>query len=724
MIPVNPKKLRLKLITACAVMAYAATIHAADTSTPSSFSVSKEKQPLSSNPADQWHSALHTWLGQKESLKKQLSQKSELKKYSLPTKFTLKENGVEPLNPKLVYDISNGRIIRFGPKAINTNQLKISLTTLPLGQLENISWQTPESMTNEKDKKGRSVANLVHLSWPKEISPTPHIELRSLKGQILFHIQTNEQMLKRWKNLQKKHFPNMQSDLTLIDVDTQKMLLDKMNEPVRLCVYKNNEPYSISLCSSPLIITKRGQNEFKLQAEEKKYRAHATINETKAGVKGSIPLGLLDVQTDAKVSVAFHLRNGSLFEMTGRPTTVTFSDVYVSRKKRIVLIEGYGARPLAPFKYLNQRQSNFWSETIYDDRQRWVSKLSLKKPWIYFAGEFDIPYRIDFRVIRLPSPSYRPRLHKNAKRSSYKSNPVIFGLLPRRQKILPQGLPPLENKDTKAKNLPATTDEKSRFFNITSRNFIWAFPNPEKGSINHGLLTTKDTKTGLMITSYYEMYRGYPYEASFRTTGTLSDSGLSFLGEVAFGAWAEDLFGWSNYYLSHQRWGVGARYFRSVGDIPLQTSSGGTENSSLAVYDIALKYRFTPGLWNQDESWGAILNLQNIDFSRAGGSMLGIGTFWARSLPKMFDDIFNVIPWLRHPKWVDAEFIYYVMPMSGIANLGVNYQLNFHGKIFWTKKIYGESGFGIKQYEYTDPKNIHSIGLTSFYGTVGLGINF
>jgi len=57
-------------------------------------------------------------------------------------------------------------------------------------------------------------------------------------------------------------------------------------------------------------------------------------------------------------------------------------------------------------------------------------------------------------------------------------------------------------------------------------------------------------------------------------------------------------------------------------------------------------------------------------------------------------------------------------------SIGANSALNFHGKVFWTPSIFGEAGFGIKKYAFTNTTTATQLSLSSFYATVGLGVNF
>jgi hypothetical protein len=136
------------------------------------------------------------------------------------------------------------------------------------------------------------------------------------------------------------------------------------------------------------------------------------------------------------------------------------------------------------------------------------------------------------------------------------------------------------------------------------------------------------------------------------------------------------------------------------------------------------KYRLEPGLWNRDESWGGMLSYQKFKYASFDATLMGGGVFWARSMPRAFDNTFNYFGFLNYPKWVDAEFVYYPVGDARNAVLAGNYALNFHGKIMWTNSFFGEAGFGIKQYNFNDLVNRINMRFASGYGTVGLGLNF
>lgn len=222
-----------------------------------------------------------------------------------------------------------------------------------------------------------------------------------------------------------------------------------------------------------------------------------------------------------------------------------------------------------------------------------------------------------------------------------------------------------------------------------------------------------------------EIYRAGAGEASLRLTGVVtSDSDYVVLGEGHVSWWFNDLFDWQNYYLSKQRWGVSAKYFTSLTKLPAATAGGSSEDVSLNVADVDLRYRLTPGLWEKDETLGLIMAYEAMTLGDSSVPKMGVGLFWARSMPRAIDYWFSKLPFMNYPKWVDMEFIKYVSSMDSDITLGDDYVLNFHGKVLWTSSFFGEAGFGLKNYYFEKKSDGSGAKLTTFYGTVGLGLNF
>lgn len=258
---------------------------------------------------------------------------------------------------------------------------------------------------------------------------------------------------------------------------------------------------------------------------------------------------------------------------------------------------------------------------------------------------------------------------------------------------------------------------------IEDKVTTWNFEVPQKFTVNTVHLDVSGEKSNHK--AYMEIYRAGAGEASLRLTGVVtSDSDYVVLGEGHVSWWFNDLFDWQNYYLSKQRWGVSAKYFTSLTKLPASTAGGSSEDVSLNVADVDLRYRLTPGLWEKDETLGLIMAYEAMTLGDSSVPKMGVGLFWARSMPRAIDYWFSKLPFMNYPKWVDMEFIKYVSSMDSDITLGDDYVLNFHGKVLWTSSFFGEAGFGLKNYYFEKKSDGSGAKLTTFYGTVGLGLNF
>ena len=98
--------------------------------------------------------------------------------------------------------------------------------------------------------------------------------------------------------------------------------------------------------------------------------------------------------------------------------------------------------------------------------------------------------------------------------------------------------------------------------------------------------------------------------------------------------------------------------------------------------------------------------------------------FWARSMPRAIDSWLSKIPHMNCPKWVDMEFIAFLSSPDSDIELKSDFLLNFHGKVLWTPTFFGEAGIGVKNYHFERTSDGSGAKLTTFYGTLGVGINF
>jgi hypothetical protein len=379
-----------------------------------------------------------------------------------------------------------------------------------------------------------------------------------------------------------------------------------------------------------------------------------------------------------------------------------------------IQFKGFGKRPNLGVTVLNPEDpKDFWNtigwqQTIGDRRIFWTSKVPAENPALVHPGDFGGIFRQKYIFKELPQESSRPYLHETTPDSVYTDGTHYYGWRPNGVKL-----------GSKQNEIYVPDTDEPQYF-------TWAFGAPERGETNRSYVLIADAEKRRWK-GYYESYKGFPIEISGRMTGILSAKLESILmGELAFNFWPQNILGWNNNLLSRQRWGLSAKFFQSLVSFSLGKSTSDTANTkvSLQVQTLDLKYRFSPGVWGRDETWGAIGGYQNVNFSNIISRQAGVGAFWARSMPRVFDTLFNYLPLMGYPKFVDMEFMYYMSSLSPEVTLQQNWSLNFHGKVFWSDRLFGEAGFGTKSYAYSDRLQNKKAAFTAAYGTIGMGLNF
>ncbi|MFN9067540.1 MAG: hypothetical protein ACK5V3_09945, partial [Bdellovibrionales bacterium] len=430
------------------------------------------------------------------------------------------------------------------------------------------------------------------------------------------------------------------------------------------------------------------------------------VNGEIAGFKGS-------VNADPQIPLRFfsELKTGETIEFSSRPQAVVWSDFVKLEAQKNVRVIGYDVPPAMKFQVLNPDRDSYWVQlfrfqsTIKDSRKFWTVTLPESEPFLYFPGEDGGIFKHPLPVEKAPSSRIRLHLQQNTPTGTYRDGVVLRG---------------------RKQSSSQLKSEETKIISQSGQNFAWSFKATKDAEINRSSILLTDE--GNTYRTYYELYKGYANELSGRASMILSSSGLILMGEVAYNRWFEDIFGWEDPTYSKQRWGVSAKYFQSFTKFEV----GDFGEAQLSVLNADLKYRFTPGIWTREESHGAMLSYQDVDVkldvTQFKVPMVGVGWFWARSMPQVFDDLFNYIPFMRYPKWVDMEFIYYGLSMDSNKVLNSNFALNFHGQILWKNNFFGEAGFGMKRYAFIDKVNSFQSNLgyelNTLYGTVGLGLKF
>lgn len=643
-------------------------------------------------------------------------QAEEVETFSLPLRFSVIGDGVNQQTLELDYDLSSQSELRIGDSIINTKSFQVQV-----GTLDDIS---AIAAPYAGDSERRNV--LLMLRWPLPLIPDGYVEAIGQSGRVLWQTEVLPADIKTWGDLTNQMRTRMKANMKPEDVDSNPIVAstwvfrDLLNrapdfiatrENFRLCLARQNDQGQSRLCSPYMGIRQKNRKWVVEEVPEPLKPARVISFQKQSPLKARRKL-------KGKGSIQFlaELNNGFIYEFITRPPKVEIIEMVKGDKENIKVV-GVGQPPAEPYRILNPIEESAivrtfkWQETIGDFRQYWEVDVSKERRTFYFPGPSGGLFRQDFDIQRLPRESARPFIDYRTPQSTYSGAAKVYG--------------------ARAKDTTVTSDQTSLSPLANKEEFLWLFRAQDRGTFNRSHVRVQDGDE--LFKTYFEMFKGYPRELSFRTTAIVG-SGGNILASVegAFNYWFEDLMGWSNARWSRLRWGTSAKIFQSLTPVKISSTSALMRNVT-----VDLKYRLRPGLWGRDETWGLILGVNDTSYDIFKAKMIGGGFFWARSMPRLFDDMFNIVPIMRYPKWVDLEFLYYPIPLvktgATLNNLPTgagNWALNFHGKVMWTKTFFGEAGFGVRDLdmnqEVSSTGNVRRLRLqfASLYTTVGLGYQF
>lgn len=603
--------------------------------------------------------------------------------------FPPEKNGVQIMPPQLNFSVDEGTDIELSGVRFNDETLRVEMNPAKLFG------------TQSKLPFGDETV-VLFLSAPRALSHSDQIEILTEDGKTFF---TKSLSRKDYTNGDQlaRHMKIVKSTSVLFDVnDLQESFLDpKRKSGFRFCWNTKNSNFFSRYCT-PYYRYSHKENGLKVQFQSGVTRAFLNQQEVN-------PDGVVAAEIGKATSFLATSRRGYSIEFNSQPVPLFLSDFYGDESLGLIYIFGHTNIPVEPetkVLYATDPESLStslgWNATIGDFRDRWGTVISKNNPRVLMLGAGGALFEYPLKISELPLLNNRVLINRHSP-ATYSRHLLLRGRLPKGVEV--EAIPPgrLRNQSK-------------------SEEFVWEFPETNNASQTEGSLAIKTQ--GQSFVSNYSLYHGYSGEFSLRLAGVLSaDLQMNMLGEAAYNQWFENILGWENNWFSQQRWGISVKHFA-----PLKTfkPKGGTDSPlTFRLTTVDLKYRFTPGLWERDETWGILVGADDVTINDIKGTFSGAGLFWARSMPKVFDSLCNFIPFFRYPKWVDMELMYYYRSLNDKEiKLGKtpNYTVNFHGKILWTKSFFGEAGFGVKTYDYQ--ALFGEVRLKSFYGTIGLGVDF
>lgn len=625
--------------------------------------------------------------------------------YNQALSFGPEETGLLLPPAEIEYDLSlnGGRDLRIGNILFSEKTFVVTLRSLN---------SVSPALARELGPRGTELSLI--LRWPEALMPSGSLEMISRTGTVLWKYDVTEAQVEAWKKqlgdwreiLSRQGAPSQATrgglfatQLAISDLKALGAPLWDQRETFRFCLARSGPQGQSRICTRRMGVQRRG-SALVLAPLPFSSAARVVVMNQNAPEKGVVP-----VPADTTAQFYADLASGESVEFVTPPPNLDLVDLSDTSKRGTLRVSGFGVRPVNPHLILNPDQYGRltvllgFEPTIGDTRKFWAAALKERDPKLYFPGPEGGVFRQRFQLAEIPRAAARPHLHRQTPKGTYVDGAWLTG------RKLPTSK--VESKQLEAR---AVEGDENLFY--------WKFEAKKKGQINRSYLTVSEG--GKSYRSYFELYRAYANELSVRASGVAGSSNFLFLGEVAYNHWFENLLWWDQYWLTKQRWGLSAKSFTSLNQLPV----GAGQSANLSVTNVDLKYRLTPGLWTRDETLGAMLSYQDVVFGDISAPMLGVGAFWARSMPRAFDELFNYLPYMNYPKWVDMEFIYFVNPLKANVQLAATMALNFHGQVLWRDNFFGEAGFGFKRYAIRDNSINRQAALNTIYGTVGLGFKF
>lgn len=610
--------------------------------------------------------------------------------YTKPLWFDVVNHNVKIDGPYLEYDLqsSSGNTLRWGPLTLQEDFFSINLSSRQKLDAES----SKMAFYNQEDM-------VLFFNWPQEIIPDGELEVTNSKGALIWKKSLRPADIKAWKEKitqvkeqlrkqGKKEFeieanPLLKKTYAFFRSKDQPGPDLKINENYKFCL-KNTVNESFARICTPFYTMRTLGTQIELAIQTLPVKGPDKPMVTLQNGLQKLA-GKVKVDPNKPIHFAAQLKSGALIEFVTKVPPLRIYDLVRTDDKNPDNARLVGQKPAPVFL----KSLPLKSDDPFDPRNNlWKADYTLSSKKVFLPGEAGGFFQYDLKYRALPKESFRVYANSRQLNTTYNHEDTLKVQRPGKK----------------------TLDE-------------WTTLNPEAGQWNRSYLVVKDEKQEYK--AYLDIYRGYPGELSLRLTGLASSPGKTAgMAEFHLGYWFNSLAGWDQYYLSRQRWGVSLKYLNLLSPIQATTETGDKEEIKITSTIFDVRYRFTPGLWERDETWGALLSYENLTYADYKSPRLGAGLFWARPMPLVVDRALNFVSFLRYPKWVDLELIKYAVPLSSTYKLGDDYAIHFHGKVEWSPRFYGEAGFGLKKVLFTEIDTPRGGQLNTLYGTLGVGFNF
>lgn len=625
----------------------------------------------------------------------------------IPLWFDVVGKNLELKPLELEWDLTDPAILSVGDIRFDADSVLV-LRGQPRALLKNPKWMQGSIFGIWDDE-------VILLQWPLGLFEKGQIEAISRSGRTILSWPFDSRDLEIWEPMVETGIKR--SAVAIRELKGRNRALSEFNQPFRFCISDSGQDYSSRLCSSYMRwpVESPFTRPDRLEIESKRVRV--IINQQEAEVKGRRIV-------DLKKIVSFYAASaeGISYEFFARPKVFELIEAYENSAGKMAIV-ATGSKPSVPTKTIRKyvegeiSQALGWQSTIGDFREFWEAEIPKDQPILYVPGQGAGVFRQEFDVKELPKESQRIFLDNRTPTSTYLDSSKLY-------LMTPKGLKP----KTKQNSAMLGSDGET----------VWKFRARDRGGINQAKIQFEGD--GKNVDGQLDLYKGFPGELSIRLGVQYGSNGdLILLGEGAASYWFENILGWNNYWFGRHRWGLTSRYSRTFSEFKIKEKIDDIDFERVGILQsssLDLKYRLSSGLWGRDETWGIVAGVDLLRYDDFSSNRLGMGILWARSMPKVIDEIFNLVTFMQYPKFVDVELVLYPTLVSSpnvstIAGArSTNFNLNFHGKILWNPRFYGEMGFGLRSiylrrvYPGDEEKTAKDLNYFGLHGTAGLGLNF
>ena len=483
-------------------------------------------------------------------------------------------------------------------------------------------------------------------------------------------------------------------------------LLEALEEPFQICLDQAFEYSRVKVCSD-YFVYKYNQFQPVFKGEN---NSSALLNRKKTPKNAQISLD----KKMKKVRVELRFKSGFYFYIRDKVRHLDAKNIVIDpRERRIGIVDGDGSVRPAQLtlkdRFFSFIKENNYFKNQYAPSQDWPQNLEDAE--MEFA-----PYKTGasaqlFGIILLNAPPpFKFKLDDNNPIATYNRNLEITG-----------------TKDVE--EILAARVENELFIHKDGKRFLWNFPAPKAGEINQNYLSLQHKGKDFYFSN--RIFRAHQTNISASAALSTSQT-LAIVPGYSFSAehWFQEVWGKQSW--SFQRWGVSASIYETLQGF--KPSEDFPEKLSINPTNFDLLYRFSPGVRPVQSSFGAGVRFLNFKLFRSISSdletrFLGIGAFWHTAPQKIIDDIFNIVPFFRYPKWMEISFFYYPL-LLGNEQLGFSFSWQARGKMFFSKQWFLDASFNTNFISFKRAKisgvtpGFDSFNIGTAHGTIGVGYLF